>query len=440
MRKNSYMRKFLIIIFFQLYLCANALPINIDFFKCFNDIYLEKYIQEALENNHDLKQVNHKVEQYRYEISSQFSQQLPSLSVSSNYLGASPPKGDSNVFINRNSYILPFRVNYEPDFLLKNRDKTLSKKKLYQASLANEKSAYISLVSDVANTYINILLYDYLIEKQIEIVKDKELNKDFNQNKYNFGTISFIDLNDIFSELNSQKIVLERLIRQQKTNLYNFSVLIGKSAYDSENILRGKLENFEYQKEIPNKINSDLIYSRPDLIEIENMLKSAKIDVRVAKKEFLPSFNVIGLLAFDTAGGGNFFSWDSSFAYLIAGLTQDIFKGGYKIANLKIKKARYMELLEKYLQADLNAIKEINNALNLIKQDTLAQNYSKEQTDLEYKNFLASKRKLNAGTISKIDYLKNKNSLNQKYQLFAYTKANKLNDYFALYKALGGQL
>ena len=59
--------------------------------------------------------------------------------------------------IHRNSYILPFRVNYEPDFLLKNRDKTLSKKKLYQASLANEKSAYISLVSDVANTYINIL-------------------------------------------------------------------------------------------------------------------------------------------------------------------------------------------------------------------------------------------------------------------------------------------
>lgn len=434
------MRKFLIIIFFQLFLCANALPINIDFFKNFNDKYLEQYIQEALENSHDLKQINHKVEQYRYEVSSQFSQQLPSLSASSNYLGASPPKGDSNVFINRNSYILPFRVNYEPDFLLKNRDKTLSKKKLYQASLANEKSAYISLVSDVANTYVNILLYDYLIEKQIEIVKDKELNKDFNQNKYNFGTISFIDLNDIFSELNSQKIVLERLIRQQKTNLYNFSALIGKSAYNSENILRGKLENFEYQKEIPNKINSDLIYSRPDLIEIENMLKSAKIDVRIAKKEFLPSFNVIGFLAFDTAGGGNFFSWDSSFAYLIAGLTQDIFKGGYKIANLKIKKARYMELIEKYLQADLNAIKEINNALNLIKQDSLAQKYSKEQIDLEYKNYLASKNKLKAGTISKIDYLKNKNSLNQKYQLFAYTKANKLNDYFTLYKALGGQL
>ena len=99
-----------------------------------------------------------------------------------------------------------------------------------------------------------------------------------------------------------------------------------------------------------------------------------------------------------------------------------------------------MELIEKYLQADLNAIKEINNALNLIKQDSLAQKYSKEQIDLEYKNYLASKNKLKAGTISKIDYLKNKNSLNQKYQLFAYTKANKLNDYFTLYKALGGQL
>jgi outer membrane protein TolC len=36
--------------------------------------------------------------------------------------------------------------------------------------------------------------------------------------------------------------------------------------------------------------------------------------------------------------------------------------------------------------------------------------------------------------------LQNKNSLNQKEQLLAYVRANRLNDYFTLYKALGGQL
>lgn len=434
------MKKFVFIIFFQLFIFAKANPINIDFFKNFNDAYFEKYIIEALENNHDLKQANYRVKQFRYEISNQFAKQLPELSTGSNYIGASVPGGDTNILIKRNSYILPFRASYEIDLLLKNRDKTKSKKELYKASIANQKSTYISLLTDVSNTYVNILLFDYLIQKQKEIVKDKEENRDFNKNKYNYGVISFIDLNDIFSEFESQKIVLENLIKQQKTNLYNFAALIGKSAYESENIKRGSLKDFEYQNKIPNCIQTNLIYSRPDLVEIEHQLKSAKIDILVARKEFLPSFNVFGFLAFDTAGGGNFFNWDSSFAYLIAGLTQDIFKGGAKIANLKIQKAKYQELFEKYLQADLNAIKEINNSLNLIKQDTLAQTYSKKQVDFEFDNYLAAKRKLKSGTISKIEYLRNKNSLNQKEQLFAYTKASKLNDYFALYKALGGQL
>ena len=434
------MRKLFFIIFFQIFLIANAIPINVDFFNHFNDSCFEKYIQEAIDNNHDLKQANYRVEQFRYEISNQFSKQLPQLSVGSNYVGASVPTGDTNVLIKRNSYILPFRASYEPDFLLKNRDKTKAKKKLYKAQIANQKSTYISLITDVANTYLNILLFDYLIEKQKEIVLDKEQNRDFNKNKYNYGVISFIDLNDIFSELESQKVLLENLIKQQKTNLYNFALLLGRSAVGIENIERGELQNFEYQKNIPQKIDYDLIYSRPDLIEIENQLKSAKIDIRVAIKDFFPTFNVFGFLGFDTAGGGNFFNWDSSFAYLLAGLTQDIFKGGAKIANLKIKKARYKELIEKYLQADLNALKELNNALNLIKQDTLAQKYSKNQVNFEYQNFLASKRKLNAGTMSKIEFLQNKNSLNQKEQLFAYTRARRSGDYFTLYKALGGQL
>ena len=42
-------------------------------------------------------------------------------------------------------------------------------------------------------------VFDYLIQIQEEIVKDKTLNSNFNQNKYNYGVISFIDLNDIFS-------------------------------------------------------------------------------------------------------------------------------------------------------------------------------------------------------------------------------------------------
>ena len=200
------------------------------------------------------------------------------------------------------------------------------------------------------------------------------------------------------------------------------------------------MEKFEYLKNIPLEIASSVIFHRPDIIEIENKLKSAKIDITIAKKDFFPTFNITGFLAFDTAGYGNFFSWESSFAYLVAGLTQDIFKGGYKIANLKIKKAKYKELLEEYFQKDLIALKEVNNALNLIEKDRRNEQNSKEQLELESKNFRKTTKKLNRGIISNVDYLHDRNALNQRKQLYMTSKATRLIDYITLYKACGGEI
>lgn len=444
MLKNSYMKFFSILFFIILqflnYVYSSPIIPNLEFFNNFNDEYLTQYISRALENNHELKKTNHIVEQYRLEIKNSFSQELPKLSVGANYLGTHFPNGDMNIFLDKNSFVLPFQASYEPDFLLKNRDKTKSTKKLYLAELAKQQNIYISLLSDVASSYINILLYDDLINKQLDILKNNDKNLIKNEKKFNLGVIDSTNLNDIKKENTNQKTIYDNLIKNRNTIINNFCLLIGDSADNSSDIKRGKLEKFEYVKKIPENIDSNIIYSRPDLIEIENKLKSAKIDITVAKKDFFPSFKLNGFLAFDTAGSGNFFSWESSFAFLIAGLTQDIFTGGKKIANLKIKKARFQELFEMYKQADLNAIKEINNALNIIKYDKLTENNAKKEVYLEEKNYNNSNKKLKRGVISEIELLESKNSLNQKQQILSGAKASRLINYITLYKALGGQL
>ena len=431
------MRK--IVLSFLLFLILPSYSYNLEFFAKFNDKFLDDYIKEALTNNHSLKEADRRVEQFRYEVNSAFSKEFPNLSVSSNYLGTHFPNQDYNIFLQNNSFILPFRVNWEPDFLLKTKDKTNSKKFLYKSAIANQKASYLSLLTDVASTYVNILLYDYLIDKQKEILANKDNNLKSNYNKFKFGVIDLVNLNTANEEVNSQKVIYNSLIKNQKTAIYNFVLLLGRSANADDEILRGKLEDFEYQDNIPEIINSDLIYSRPDVIEIENRLKSAKLDVTVAKKDFFPSFNILGLLSFDTAGG-NFFAWNSSFAYLLMGATQDIFRGGEKIANLKIKLSKYYELVEKYKQTDLTAIKEISNALNLIKKDRENEKTSRMQLLLEEKNYISSHKKFKRGILSKIQYLNDKNSYIQQAQLSATSKALRLVDYFTLYKAVGGEL
>jgi len=414
--------------------------LNAEFFNRFNDDYLFQYVNEAIENNHNAKQAAIRVEEYRQGVKSQFANELPSFSMAASYLGIHSPKFNPNLSISKNAFVLPFMANYELDFLLKNRDKTKSTEKTYEMSKFDEQTAYLTLLSDVAAVYTNILQYDKLIEEQEKIVNNYNQILNDNNKKLSRGVINTTEVNNSKSSLETAKITLENLIRQRDVLLMEFAVLLGRSAGSADNIERGSIDDFEYNTEIPNEIQSDVIFNRPDVKRAETNLEKAKIDVRIARKEFLPSFNITGIWAFNTIAPGSFFSWESSLAALLAGASMDLFAGGRKIANLKYQKAKYEELFEQYRQTDLDAVKEVNTSLCIIKHDTEIENKTKEQLLLEIKNFNNADKMLARGVISKTQYLNSENQYISKDMDLIKAKTAKLVNYYTLYKAAGGKL
>lgn len=172
----------------------------------------------------------------------------------------------------------------------------------------------------------------------------------------------------------------------------------------------------------------------------EKRLDEAKINVRVARKEFLPTFNITGLWVFNTIAPGTFFSWQSSLAAILAGATQDIFKGGQKIAKLRIEKARYEQLFENYRQTDLNAVKEVNDALCIIKHDTNIDNNTIKYLLLQKRDYLNMQKKYSRGIVSYIDILDEQQRLLNIAQNQTQTKTSRMINYITLYKAVGGKL
>lgn len=413
--------------------------LNIDFFKKFNDENLNCYIQQALDNNHDLKKAGQVVEQYRQQTKYSLGKELPSFSVSANYLGIKVPELD-NFQLKDNAFVLPFVASYEADFLLKNRDKTKAVKKSYEAAKFNEKTIYLALLSDVASVYTNILQYDDLIEKQTEILKNQEEILNRSNKKFERGVISSTELNNIKKSVETSKSTLEKLQKERETAMMQLAVLTGNSASNTADMKVGDLDNFEYSGEIPDEISSDVIFARPDVKMAEANLEKAKIDVRVAKKEFFPRFNIVGVWAFNTIAPGTFFSWESSLAAILAGATQDIFKGGMKVANLKIQKAKYEELFEDYNQTNLEAVKEVNTALCIIKHDRQIENNAKSEMNFETENFANAGKKLDRGVMSEPEYLAEENKLINTQTNYTQAKTQRIVNYFTLYKAVGGQL
>ena len=413
--------------------------LNIEFFTRFNDENLNCYIQQALDNNHELKKAAHVLEQYRQQTKYSLGRELPSLSVSANYLGVKVPELD-NFQLKDNAFILPLMSSYEADFLLKNRDKTKAVKKTYEAAKFNEKAVYLALLSDVAAVYTNILQYDDLIEKQSEVLKNQEEILNRSNKKFERGVISSTELNNVKKNVESAKSNLEKLQKERETAMMKLAVLTGNSSSNTADMKVGDLDNFEYSGVIPEEISSDVIFSRPDVKMAEANLEKAKIDTRVAKKEFFPRFNIVGIWAFNTIAPGTFFSWESSLAAILAGATQDIFKGGMKVANLKIQKAKYEELFEDYNQTNLEAVKEVNTALCIIKHNKKIENNIKSELNFEKENFEKAQKKLNQGVISEPEYLAEENKFINSQTSYAQAKTQRIVNYFTLYKAVGGQL
>ena len=413
--------------------------LNIEFFNRFNDENLNSYIQQALNNNHDLKKAEHVVEQYRQQVKYSLGKELPSFSVGANYLGIKVPELD-NFQLKDNAFILPFIANYEADLLLKNRDKTRAVKKSYEAAKSDEKAIYLALLSDVATVYTNILQYDELIEKQAEVLKNQEEILERSNKKFERGIISTTELNNAKKNVETAESSLEKLKKERETAMMQLAVLTGNYSSNISEMKFGTLENFEYSGEIPEEISSEVIFARPDVKASEAKLEKAKIDVRVARKEFFPRFNIVGIWAFNTIAPGTFFSWESSLAAILAGATQDIFKGGMKVANLKIQKAKYEELFEDFNQTNLEAVKEVNTALCIIKHDKQIEENTKNELKLETEILGNAQRKISQGVISEPEYLAEENRLIGTQTDYAQAKTQRIVNYFTLYKAVGGKL
>ncbi len=430
---------FTCLLFAQSSFAVDIRELNLEFFDRFNDENLNCYIQQALDNNHDLKKAEHIVEQYRQQVKYSLGKELPSFSVSANYLGIKVPQLD-NFQLKDNAFILPFMASYEADFLLKNRDRTRALKKSYEAVQFNEKAVYIALITDVATVYTNILQYNDLIENQTNTLKNQEEILLRSKKKFERGVINSTALNNAKKNVETSKSSLEKLIKEREIAMMQLAVLTGNSSLNISEMKFGDLDNFEYSGKIPDEISSDVIFSRPDVKASEANLEKAKIDVRVAKKEFFPTFNIVGVWAFNTIAPGTFFSWESSLAAILAGASQDIFKGGMKVANLKIKKAKYGELFEEYNQTNLEAVKEVNTTLCIIKHDRRIEENTKSELNCEALNFQNIQKEFNRGIISEPEYILEENNFINTQTKYAQAKTQRIVNYFTLYKAVGGKL
>ena len=409
--------------------------INMPWWRDFGDEYLEGYIEKAILNNYDLKIATLKVEEARQNVKAQMSQELPSLTI-----GVSPAVAKLPTMTSTSgSFTVPIIANYEIDIFLKNHDKTKSVKKLYEVSKLSEKATYIAIVSAVGATYYNLVKADELINTQSQIVSDRKKIYELMKQRNEQGITSVSDLVKAEKAYNIANANLSDLEKTRVHLLTSLAVLTGDSPENTGEFKRITYDQIKKQKNVPEKLISDVIVNRPDYQASEKMLEKAGIDVKVAKKEFLPSFNIGGLLGLMTMKGVTF-NWTNALAGAgIIGL-MPILTGGRRIASLKIYKNKYEQAIQEYQKTNITAIKEVNDSLSNLQYDTQKYEKNLQALNAEEKDFQLSEAKYKQGTISYLDLIQKREVLLTTQQMVTSSKMDNFVNQISLYKAVAGNL
>ncbi len=421
------------------FLTSKAEALNLKWFDNFQDPNLTKYILMAIEQNKDVEIARKNILKYRQEKNLSLSKLYPELNVGANYaLLKIPASTIPNTDIQPNSFILPFNFNWELDYLLKNYNRVEQAKLDIENSILELESTGLIAATDTASAYFNVSNLNKQIEEGKKILNSNKKIYEAYKKMLKIGAVNIVDVNlkeEIYlNSLNN----LNNLKKQRGVFLTNLAYLTGNSPYNLDEMEITPIDKINFKGNYPENLVGSVICNRPDIKKLENEIKKAKIDITIAKKDFLPKITIIGLMSFSTIVQN--FGWDGVFAALVAGATQNIFDGGKRIFNFKLSKVEYETKIENYLKADLNALKEVNESLYTLKKDYESLLNGEKNINLAEINFNKANKMYNCGKSSYLDYLDESNVYTNSNISYYNLKNQNFINLVSLYKAVGGEL
>ncbi len=417
-----------------------AQSINVNWWKNFNDKMLNSLIEESLKNNDDLQLAVARVEEAKAYLGLQSANLYPTIGASGQQLRQQTSKEMSpyKISTTSNTFNLSGSVSYELDLWGKLRNQKKAAISQLLSSRANQETVRLTLISNVANSYLNLIS----IDKQLDIAKKTEKSYketyEYRKKQYKYGTINEIVISQAKAQYEGAKLLVETLTNQRAVLMSSLSVLLAKSPKEIFD------NNIALNKELPKPIKvpaalpSSTLENRPDIEAALENLKSKNALIGAAKAAYFPSISLTSILGFQSLELSNLLQRSAKFWNFNPQASMSIFDFGRIKSNVEIAKAQKQEAIIQYKRTVRNAFKEVFDALNTLKSDK-SKLKSQEKLVASLRKVLElSNRRFDTGYSDYLEVLDSQRGyLNARLDLEK-LKAKVLVDQVTLYKALGG--
>jgi outer membrane protein, multidrug efflux system len=412
---------------------------DLPWWDVFKDPALQGLIRIALTNNYDLQQAVARVEQARNQAIAVRSAFFPQASY-----GGDVGRGRNALYnapadlgtATESSAQATLNAFWEIDFWGRIRRLSQAARAQYLATDEARRGVTLTLISDVATAYFQLLDLDRELAIQRAATNAYAGSyRIFNERLVN-GVASKLETDRATAALANAAALIPSLETQIAATENQLNILLGRNPGP---VLRGSLdEQVSPAPEVPAGLPSALLRRRPDVAAAEQSLVAANAFIGVSIANFFPQ---IGLTTFlgraspelssFTGGSGNLWNVGGT-------MTGPLFQGGRLRAEYRVAKAQFAEARAAYQQSVISAFADVSDAL-ISKQKLAEQRVFNAQavTALASSVELATERYLN-GKSSYFEVLQAQQELYPAQRAQVQTQAGELISVVRLYKALGG--
>ncbi|HEY9745785.1 MAG TPA: efflux transporter outer membrane subunit [Oculatellaceae cyanobacterium] len=426
-----------------------------DWWLQFGDRYLTGYINQALKANPDIETASLRVAEAQTLVRQSLAREFPQITLGPNYTRQHNSENMVNFDTSRsgnsfmsptiiepgsafNLFTVPLQANYELDLWGKKRSQTKANRKQHEAITQQQRAVLLSVVSEVASAYLNLLRTDELIHLTRQLIDKHEDLVEIRESQWKNGLIAKDVLLATQQDLEENKALLSDLLKQQALFIHQLCVLTGRPPQTESHLERGTLAELKLPPEIPAGEPAQLVQRRPDVLAQEAELERARIEVSLARKAYLPDIRLTGQFGFGSLKLSNLMNWDSMLASVGGGLAQIIFDAGEQKARYKMMRSRHQQQLQQYRKVILNSFLEVENSLASLKRDHQALSHAEKLACLNEEAVELVHNKGNAGLVPQLDVIQAQAEALTIQQQVTQKKTDTLIDLVSLYKALGG--
>jgi NodT family efflux transporter outer membrane factor (OMF) lipoprotein len=255
---------------------------------------------------------------------------------------------------------LPIDVSWEIDVWGRIRRTVESGEANAQASAADLEAARLSARAQLAQAYFLLRTVDAQKQLLDATVVDYQKSLELTTNRYNSGVASRGDVLQAETQLKTtQAQAIDNGVQRAQLE-HAIALLIGKAPADLS-ISVAPLKTTP--PELPAGVPEEILKRRPDVAAAERLMASANAQIGVAVAAYYPNVSMNTTGGFESSSAAKWFSWMGRFWSAGLSMTETLFDGGLRGAQIDQARTAYDASVASYRQTVLTGYQEVEDNL-----------------------------------------------------------------------------